>query len=157
MARRRRGTHYAGSPRETRALAAFIKLMRAAHWASVRAGRFREQAGFTESQFAVLEALFHLGPLDQTQLKERLLTSPSNLTVVIDNLEREGHVQRRAGVADQRQRIVHLTARGRRRVEELLPGHVGRIVAVMSGLPPREQEQLGRLCRKLGYWAEALP
>jgi len=75
---------------------------------------------------------------------------------VLDNLEREGDVERRTGERDRRRRFVHLTPSGRRRVERLLPAHVRRIVEVMGGLSAREQEQLSRLCRKLGYWAASL-
>lgn len=75
---------------------------------------------------------------------------------MIDNLEREGLVVRHSGTEDQRRRIVHPTPAGRRAMERLLPRHVRRIVEVMSGLSPRQQEQLSRLCRKLGYWAEGL-
>jgi MarR family 2-MHQ and catechol resistance regulon transcriptional repressor len=150
------GTHYAGSPGEKRALAAFIKLLRAAHWASLKAGRRREEAGFTEGQFGVLEALYHLGALDQTELAGKLLSSPSNLTLVIDNLEREAYVERRRSPQDRRRQIVHLLPKGRRSLERLLPFHVERIVEVMSGLSEREQGQLARLCRRLGYWAAEL-
>ncbi len=150
------GTHYQGSPRQRRALSAFIKLLRCAHWASVKAGRRREEAGFTENQFGVMEALFHLGALDQTELTAKLLTSPSNLTMVIDNLEREGYVQRRPDAADRRRRVVHLTGRGRAALRRLLPVHANRIAEVMSGLTAREQHQLSKLCRKLGFWAADL-
>lgn len=154
--RRGKGTHYAGSRREKRALASFIKLLRAAHWASVKAGRRREEAGLTESQFSVLEALFHLGPLDQTELSAKLLSSPSNLTLVIDNLERQGYAERRRSPDDRRRQVVHLLPKARSSLERLLPVHVGCIVEVMSGLSEQEQEQLARLCRKLGHWAAGL-
>ena len=150
------GTHYEGSAKERRALSAFIKLMRCTHWASLQAGRRREEAGLTENQFGVLEALFHLGPLDQTRLTTKLLTSPSNLTLVIDNLEREGLVERRPDPRDRRCRQIHLTRRGRSRVERLLPDHVARIAEVMSGLTRQEQDELSGLCRKLGRWAASL-
>ena len=150
------GTHYVGNTEEVRALGSFVKLMRAAHWASTRAGRRREEAGLTESQFGVLEALLHLGPLDQTELKNKLLTSPANLTHVLDNLIRDGYVERRRDVADGRRRIVHLAPRGRRLVKRLMPLHAARVVEVMRGLSPREQEQLARLARKLGYWAKEM-
>lgn len=153
---RRPGTRFPGTPRQTRALGSFIKLLRAAHWSSLRAGRVRESAGLTESQFGVLEALHHLGPLDQTELTGKLLTSPSNLTLVIDNLEQAGLVERRPSPRDRRRRIVHLTGRARREVERVLPRHVERIAEVMSGLTSEEQDQLAKLCRKLGHWAADL-
>lgn len=152
----RKGTHYPGSARQRRALGVFIKLLRASHWASKKAGKRREESGFTQNQFGVMEALFHLGPLDQKELTRKLLTSPGNLTLVIDNLERQGHVQRCPDPSDRRRRVIELTGRGRGRLESVLPSHVDRIVEVMGGLSAREQDQLARLCRKLGFWAAEL-
>lgn len=150
------GTHYDGSAEEVRALGAFVKLMRAARWASIKAGSRREETGLSESQFGVLEAIYHLGPLDQTELARKVLTSPSNLTLVIDNLEREGYVERRRSAHDRRRRVIHLEPAARRLLEELLPRHVERIVEVMAALSPEEQIRLGELCRKLGRAAELL-
>jgi len=150
------GTHYRGTPREQLALGAFIKLLRAAHWASLSAGKQREAAGLTESQWGVLEALYHRGPMIQTEIAARLLSSPSNLTLVIDNLERDGLVERRIDALDRRRRVARLTRRGGRLVEHVLPDHVAGIVAVMDSLSEREQRRLAALCRKLGVAAQEL-
>lgn len=147
------GTRYRGTAAERRALDAFIKLLRAAHWVSLQAGKRREAAGLTESQFGVLEALYHLGPRMQTEIAEKMLSSPSNLTLVIDNLERDGLVKRRRSEEDRRCQVVHLTERGRRLIAGLFPLHAEGIVELMGALSPREQETLGRLCRKLGLAA----
>ncbi|MDX1643526.1 MAG: MarR family transcriptional regulator [Thermoanaerobaculia bacterium] len=150
------GSHYDGSAEEVRALGSFVKLLRAARWASIKAGRRREESGLSEGQFGVLEAVYHLGPLDQTELAHKVLSSPSNLTVVIDNLERQGYVERRRDARDRRRQVVHLRPSARRLLDELLPRHVERIVEVMSALSPEEQDRLGALCRKLGRAAERL-
>ena len=56
-------THCRGSKKEIRALDAYIKLMRAAESVTDRTSRHLAAAGLTISQFGVLEALLHLGPL----------------------------------------------------------------------------------------------
>ena len=87
-------TRYSGSAEEKAALDAYIKVWRAAHAMEVRANRHLSAHNLTISQFGVLEALHHLGPLSQRQLADKILRSSGNLTMVIDNLESDGLVGR---------------------------------------------------------------
>lgn len=144
-------THYAGTDRERLALDTLIKLMRATGTLGARIlGPLHKEHGLTESQLGVLEALLHLGPLTQGQLCGKLLKSGSNLTTVLDNLERDGLVRRTRDTVDRRVQNVTLTAEGERVVREALPPHVVRITESLAVLEPEEQRELGRLCRKLG-------
>jgi MarR family 2-MHQ and catechol resistance regulon transcriptional repressor len=124
--------------------------MRAASSVSARLGGSISEAGLTESQFGALEALYHLGPLHQCELGEKLLRSGGNITLVVDNLEKRGLVRRERETDDRRFVTVHLTDNGRRLVARIFPRHVARVVEEMKVLTPAEQEELGRLCRKLG-------
>jgi MarR family 2-MHQ and catechol resistance regulon transcriptional repressor len=144
------GTHFRGKPGEVRALDTFIKLVRAAETVSSRLARRLESLELTESQFGVLEALHHLGPMCQRALAEKLLRSGGNLTVVIDNLERRGLVRRERDSRDRRYVTVHLTPAGGDLIASVFPGHARAIVDELAGLNATEQEELGRLCRKLG-------
>lgn len=143
-------THYRGTPGERQALDAFIKLLRASNSVVRHSRAAIVAAGLTESRFGVLEALLHLGPLAPGELGRKILKSPGNLTLVIDNLVRDGLIERVAAGSDRRRRPVALTVRGRRLVEEVLPRHVREVVGVFRGLRPEEQETLARICRKLG-------
>jgi MarR family 2-MHQ and catechol resistance regulon transcriptional repressor len=144
------GTRYQGRRDEVRALNTLIKLARAAASVEARLGGLMAEAGLTESQFGALEALYHLGPLHQRALGEKLLRSSGNITLVVDNLEKNGLVRRERGVQDRRYVTVHLTDAGRRLIGTHFPRHVANVVAEMSVLTAAEQEELGRLCRKLG-------
>jgi MarR family 2-MHQ and catechol resistance regulon transcriptional repressor len=144
------GSHYGGTTDELRALNAFIKLARAADSVASRVSSSITDASLTENQFGALEALLHLGPLHQCDLAKKLLRSGGNMTLVVDNLEKRGLVLRQPGVEDRRYNTVHLTDAGRELISRIFPGHVTRIVQAMSPLTPAEQEELGRLCRKLG-------
>lgn len=142
---------YRGTPSEILALDTFVKLTRAAGTLTGRLlGPLQRDHGLTESQLGVLEALHHLGPMAQTQLCAKILRSGSNLTTVVDNLERNGWVRRERGEEDRRVQMVHLTDEGRRLIEAVLPKHVARIAGLVGALTEDEQRQLGRLCRKLG-------
>ena len=144
-------THYPGKTEEVRALNAFIKLARSLSAVQARLiPPLQKEFGLTESQFAVLEALQHLGPLSQGQLCQKILRSGSNLTTVVDNLERDQLVTRERDHADRRVQMVQLTSQGRALVCEALPVHVSRITEAMSALTVDEQLELGRICRKLG-------
>jgi MarR family 2-MHQ and catechol resistance regulon transcriptional repressor len=104
----------------------------------------------TFSQFAVLEALYHLGSLTQGEISAKVLKSGSNMTTVIDNLERAGLVRRERDAQDRRVIHVCLTEAGSREVEAVFPGHLAALVEEFSVLSAREQETLGALSKKLG-------
>lgn len=139
-----------GSPRATRALDAFTKLMRSAAAVRARLEPRLLDAGLTPSRFGILEALLHLGPLNQRDLAAKLLVTKGNVSVVVDHLERAGLVRRRHDPADARRAVVRLTRRGRRLIERVFPIVVAAIVDDFSLLDGREQTSLARLCRKLG-------
>ncbi len=143
-------THYKGTAEQLRALNAFIKLARAADSLASRVNDSFTSAGLTENQFGVLEALFHLGPMHQCDLGKKLLRSSGNMTMVVDNLEKHGLARREPGIKDRRFNTVHLTNAGRELIARVFPGHVSKIVQEMSILTAAEQDELGRLCRKLG-------
>jgi MarR family transcriptional regulator, 2-MHQ and catechol-resistance regulon repressor len=144
------GTRYRGSKEEVRALNAFIKLVRAAESVSARVDSDLAGLKLTVSQFGVLETLFHVGPLCQKDLGQKILKSRGNITMVVDNLERCGYVRRVRDEDDRRRYAVHLTGRGKRLIQTFFPRHVVRIVEEMKALTMAEQAELGRLCRKVG-------
>jgi MarR family 2-MHQ and catechol resistance regulon transcriptional repressor len=135
---------------ERRALGAFVKLVRAAESVGARVHRHLALSGLTVSQFGVLEALHHLGPLSQTDLARKVLRSSGNITVVVDNLEKRGLVRRERKTEDRRFLTVHLTDEGRALVREIFPRHAQVVRREMGTLTEKEQEELGRLCRKVG-------
>jgi len=147
-------THYAGTRAERRTLDTFIKLTRCTHSLLGRLAERNTVGDLTYSQFAVLEALLHLGPMTQGEVSAKVLKSGSNMTTVIDNLERDGLVRRERDAKDRRVIHVHLTEAGTGKVEAVLPGHVAALVEEFSVLSAQEQEMLGGFCKKLGVGGE---
>lgn len=143
-------TYFSGTRTQLRTLDTFIKLTRCTNSLLGRLAERNSLGDLTPSQFAVLEALYHLGPLTQGEVSAKVLKSGSNMTTVIDNLERDGLVRRERGEKDRRVIRVHLTEAGTRKVEAVLPGHVAALVEEFSVLSVKEQETLGELCKKLG-------
>lgn len=139
-----------GPAAERRALDTLVKLSRAVESLAVPLNQALDAEGLTPGQLAVLEALFHLGPLTQNVLASKLLRSAPNITTVLSNLERDGYVKRTLLENDRRSRRVSLTPEGRRLIARVFPKHARRVAALMSVLDADEQETLAALCRKLG-------
>ena len=128
----------------------YTKLMRAAESVTSRVNRFLAPFNLTISQFGVLEALYHKGPLCQRDIAAKILKSTGNITLVIDNLEKRGLVRRERGSDDRRFLTVHLTDEGANLIAQAFARVEAAIVADMAALTAREQEELGILCKKLG-------
>ena len=148
-------THFTGSLTEMRTLNTFIKLTRCTNSLLGRLAERNTIGDLTYSQFAVLEALYHLGSMTQGEISSKVLKSGSNMTTVIDNLERDGLVSRERDANDRRVIHVHLTEAGSSKIEAVLPGHVAALVEEFSVLSAKEQETLGTLCKKLGKGKES--
>lgn len=144
------GTHYPGTQEQRMALDVYIKLSRAAEAVSARVNAHLKNYQLTVSQFGVLEAIYHLGSLQQNQLAEKILKSTGNMTLVIDNLEKRDLVERERSPADRRCVFIHLTRSGEQLIEDIFPRHVAIVMEEISALSQAEQIQLGDLCRKLG-------
>ncbi len=143
-------TNYNPTAQAKQSLDAYTKLMRAAESVTGRISRQMAAAELTVSQFGVLEALLHKGPLCQRDIAAKILKSSGNLTLVIDNLEKRGLVQRQRDTNDRRYITVSLTADGDRLIKGLFPTIEAAIVDEMAALTGNEQDELGRLCRRLG-------
>ena len=134
---------------QRRALNLYVKLMRATNRLNSRIHRHLHDDNLTVSQFAVLEALYHLGPLSQGELVEKILKSNANLTTVVDSLENKALVRRERSATDRRRVTVHLTSSGEAIIARVFPRH-GKIVAeALSSLTKEEQEQLAEILKQL--------
>jgi MarR family transcriptional regulator, 2-MHQ and catechol-resistance regulon repressor len=149
-------SHFQGDANTVRALSAFINLVRASDSTVAKTTTHLESLGVTPGQFAVLEALLHLGPMCQHTLGKKLLRSGGNVTLVVDNLERHGWVRRERLENDRRMIQIQLTPKGRRLIARVFPEHAKAVAKVMSQLTAAEQEQLRKIARKLGRGAEEL-
>lgn len=133
-----------------RSLNTFTKLMRAAESVASRVHRVLAAPKLTISQFGVLEALYHKGPLCQKDIAAKILKSTGNITLVIDNLEKNGLVRRERNNEDRRFLTIHLTESGAELITRVFAEVEAAIVSEMAFLSESEQELLGNLCKKLG-------
>ncbi|MFU8811452.1 MAG: MarR family winged helix-turn-helix transcriptional regulator [Balneolaceae bacterium] len=149
------GTHFEGTESEINTLNAFITLLRASESINNRLNRHLAEAGLTVSQFGVLESIYHLGPLNQRAIGEKLLKSGGNITMVIDNLEKSGYVTRETDPKDRRAVLIHLTKKGKKMIAAFFPKHLKRIKNEFDVLTEEEKKTLAELCKKIGLGKES--
>ena len=133
-----------------RSLGMWVKLARASLTFGKLTFKHISTFGLTEPQFGVLEVLGHLGPLTFTDLSRKRLVSSGNMTCVVDNLEKEGLVERVRNTEDRREILVSLTSKGKKLFDEVFIQHAEYVVKIASVLTPDEQETLSLLLKKLG-------
>lgn len=143
-------SRYQGPPREVRALDAFVKLMRATDTLGGVLERSLATHQLTLGQLGVLEVVHHLGAMAQCDLARKLLRTEASVSLLVRALEKKGLVRRLRAEPDFRRRAVWLTKDGRRVMEKVFPPHAALIAESFGLLATKEQEELARLCRKLG-------
>jgi MarR family 2-MHQ and catechol resistance regulon transcriptional repressor len=144
-----KSTHQYGE-KTNLALSLWVKLSRASSTFHRLAARDIATYDLTEPQFAVLECLGHLGAMPIGTLCKKMLVSGGNMTVVVDNLEREGLVERYSDPNDGRCINVKLTPEGERYIKAIFINHANFITQSLSVLSITEQQELSSLLRKLG-------
>ena len=132
----------------------FLVLWKAARAVEAYAERSVSQLEMCGSDFAVLEALLHKGPLPINEIGKKVLLTSGSITVAVDRLETKGLVERRAHGTDRRAKIVHLTKAGRKMITRAYAEHAADMEYLASAsLTKAERNTLIRLLKKIGYEA----
>jgi MarR family 2-MHQ and catechol resistance regulon transcriptional repressor len=131
----------------------WLVLWKATRAVESRALRSIEARGLCASDFGLLEALLHKGPLPINVLGRKLLLTTGSITTAVDRLVRRGLVARKDHPQDRRVRLVELTPAGRQLIEPVFTQHERDLEEVVSVLTPTERATLVTLLRKLGKGA----
>ena len=132
----------------------FLVLWKAARAVEAYAEHSIAELEMCGSDFAVLEALLHKGPLPVNELGKKVLLTSGSITVAVDRLESKDLVERRASGTDRRAKIVHLTRAGKELIARLYADHAADMEQLASAsLTKAERETLIRLLKKIGYEA----
>jgi MarR family 2-MHQ and catechol resistance regulon transcriptional repressor len=132
----------------------FLVLWKAAHAAQAYAEKSILKLELCGSDFAVLEALLHKGPLPVNEIGKKVLLTSGSITVAVDRLETKELVERRAHGTDRRARIVHLTRQGRKLITRAYADHAADMERLASAsLSKDERKKLIQLLKKIGYEA----
>ncbi|PKL84142.1 MAG: MarR family transcriptional regulator [Ignavibacteriae bacterium HGW-Ignavibacteriae-3] len=132
------------------ALSTWVKLARAYSSFEKKSTESIKAFGLTQPQFAVIEVIGHLGPLKVGEICEKMLVTGGNMTLVLDNIEKLGLVERIPSKEDRRAIHIQLTAEGKKLFDDVFIKHAEKISMHMSVLNASEQKTLGDLLKKLG-------
>lgn len=137
----------------------------AALWV-VLARAYRSMAAFVEqsvaalgiglSDFMILEALHHKGPMTMSALCESALLANASMTAAIDRLEKLHYVERTAHKEDRRIRLVQLTPEGSTTIKHLYARHLKDLDEVMKDIALTDRAELRRALKTIGLTAQAL-
>ena len=112
-----------------------------------------EQHGISITEFAIMEALLHKGPLLLGDVQRKILVSSGGITFLVNKLTQRGLVERKPCASDRRARYAALTRKGEALMKEVFPRHAMAIREAMSGLSPAEQREATALLKRLGLAA----
>jgi MarR family 2-MHQ and catechol resistance regulon transcriptional repressor len=133
------------------ALSMWVKMVRSTDTIAMLTGRDISQYGLTPAQFSIFESLGHLGPMKICEIGAKKLMSGGNMTVVIDNLEKQGLVERSRSKEDRRATYIQLTDKGQKLFDEVFVRHAKFVEEIIwSVLDENEIIQLSGLLKKLG-------
>lgn len=108
--------------------------------------------GLTPAAGRALRALGYPDrPMRMVDLAERMHVVPRTVTTLVDALEEDALVERRPDPNDRRSTLVHLTERGRERLEQMLEARRTAAGELLSALTDDEQLQMRTLLAKLDF------
>ncbi len=115
-----------------------------------------KDTGLGDSDFRVLEALLHKGPLPVNTIGPIVDLTPGSISIAVDRLFVKGLVTRVESAEDRRVRIIALSSRGKDLIVPAFRKHSGQMRRVFSELSPEELRGLEVALKKVGKRAAAL-
>ncbi|MDQ1912061.1 MarR family transcriptional regulator [Paenibacillus sp. GD4] len=140
--------------RKELSLRLFIVMNRAVNWVNKHAEEDIQKSGLTQTEFAVMELLYHKGRQPLQQIGQKVLISSGNITYVVDKLEKKGLLQRKPCPTDRRVIYAEVTEQGEKLIAEAFVGHELALMRAMEGLSDEELQEAAELLKRLGLHAE---
>jgi len=114
------------------------------------------QTGLKLTDFMIMEALLHKGPMPINTIAKKVLLTSGSMTAAVDRLQNKGLVQRIQDPSDGRCFYVHLTREGRRTIRTAYDQHQRNLEEIAGVLSVAERKELVRLLKKLGMHADRM-
>src|SRR3989475_12863635 len=102
------------------------------------------RTGLGDSDFRVLEALLHKGPLPVNTIGPKVWLTPGSISVAVDRLEKTALVKRK-NADDRRVRLVELTPKRRALLTKNFRDHPAALERAARGLSKKERMMLLRV------------
>lgn len=109
--------------------------------------------GLNLSDFTIMEALLHKGPLPVNTIGRKVLLTSGSMTAAVNRLEKKRLVKRFQDSSDGRRFFVHLTKAGRKVIRRAYETHKNNLEKIVETLTTEERKELVRLLKKIGYHA----
>ncbi len=113
---------------------------------------YLKEFNLTPAQFNVLMVIRHQGNKDdmsQVEISKKLIVTPSNMTRLLDKLEKEKLVQRVSQSGDRRVKIIQITEKATRFLDAVWPEYNKKLKQLADQIDPNEQEIVSRVLVKL--------
>ena len=149
----RTGVSTTSDRKQDAALKLWVVLARSFNAVSVRLNEDIARHELTPTEFAILEVLYHKGPLLLGEVQRKILVTSGGITYLVDRLVEKGLVKREECAEDRRARYAVLTPAGTALIRKIFPQHAVAIEKAVSGLSTTEQREAVQLLKKLGLAA----
>ena len=108
----------------------------------IGSSKISRRFGLTAPQSGVLRTLSRHGPLSSAELSRKLYVTPSNMTGIIDRLEKKGLVKRIGKPGDRRVTLISLSGEGVE-LSKVVPDPIERkLISGLGDLDPGEVRTL---------------
>lgn len=111
----------------------------------------------TPAKFNALMVIKHIGKdkgLSQIEIGRRLIVTASNMTRLLDKLEKEGYIERFSQQGDRRVKLIKISQKGYAIFDKVWPGYYEKISYIANQLDKSEQKYIANLickwCGRLG-------
>ena len=110
--------------------------------------------GLNITDFMILEALLHKGPLPINEIGKKILLTSGSMTAAVDRLSERKLIERVQDPLDRRRFFLNLTKTGLKLIRSAYRIHRENLVKMFECLNDEERTEFVRLLRKVGYHAE---
>lgn len=107
------------------------------------------EGSLTPQRLRLAELLFDNGPTKMCDLRDELGVTATNITALVDALEKDGMVERVAHPTDRRATLIQLTPKAHKTVTFGCTAFKDKVSELFSGFSQAEQEQLFKLLMKM--------
>lgn len=111
----------------------------------------------TPAKFNALMIIKHIGldhGLSQIEIGRRLIVTASNMTRLLDKLERDGYIERFSQEGDRRVKLIRIREKGSTILDKVWPGYYAKISEIANLLDKADQKYIvdiiGKWCDRLG-------
>ncbi len=112
--------------------------------------------GLNVTDFMILEALLHKGPLPINAIGKKILLTSGSMTAAVDRLCEKKLIERVQDPLDRRRYFLNLTKSGLKLIRSAYRIHRENLVKLFDCLSDEERTEFVRLLRKVGFHAEQI-